>query len=150
MTNDLIARFAELLYAQLKPPTGDSWPSLGKPEQELWISGVREAGIVMAREVSYTITMQLDSPETIKKLMPVNTAPAAYQTIPAASVPVIPTSSSQTGKQPKTAKPNSREKDKAKLSGYTGSTCSNCLGIRMIRSGTCETCSDCGQTSGCS
>lgn len=34
--------------------------------------------------------------------------------------------------------------------GYSGDTCPQCQGTRMVRSGTCSTCQDCGGTSGCS
>lgn len=34
--------------------------------------------------------------------------------------------------------------------GFTGNTCSNCGGSRMLVAGHCEVCSDCGTTTGCS
>ncbi len=36
----------------------------------------------------------------------------------------------------------------AKAMGYTGSICSRCQGVRMVRVGTCERCDDCGETGG--
>lgn len=38
----------------------------------------------------------------------------------------------------------------ARAQGYTGNTCDQCGGGRMIRAGHCEACSDCGTTTGCS
>ncbi len=40
--------------------------------------------------------------------------------------------------------------EKAKLQGYTGTTCSACGSSKMKRNGSCELCLDCGGTSGCS
>lgn len=40
--------------------------------------------------------------------------------------------------------------EKAKLQGYTGTTCSGCGSSKMKRNGSCELCLDCGATSGCS
>jgi hypothetical protein len=34
-------------------------------------------------------------------------------------------------------------------SQFTGDTCVDCLGIRMIRTGVCSTCLDCGGSGGC-
>lgn len=33
--------------------------------------------------------------------------------------------------------------------GFTGNTCSKCLGTHMLQTGHCETCQDCGETSAC-
>jgi ribonucleoside-diphosphate reductase alpha chain len=45
-------------------------------------------------------------------------------------------------------KPYVAPKLTTKISGYTGSICSNCNSVRMRRTGTCEICEDCGQSSG--
>ena len=39
---------------------------------------------------------------------------------------------------------------KAKLSGYTGDSCSDCGHFTMVRNGTCLRCATCGATTGCS
>jgi hypothetical protein len=46
--------------------------------------------------------------------------------------------------------PTLTQAEYARNQGYTGDTCSNCLGMRMRRNGTCQLCEDCGQTTGCS
>jgi hypothetical protein len=46
--------------------------------------------------------------------------------------------------------PTLTQAEYARSQGYTGETCSNCLGMRMRRNGTCQLCDDCGQTTGCS
>lgn len=38
----------------------------------------------------------------------------------------------------------------ARARGYTGNTCSECQGMRMVLNGRCEKCEDCGATTGCS
>jgi hypothetical protein len=38
----------------------------------------------------------------------------------------------------------------AKLKGYTGDTCTECGGCRLVRNGYCQKCEDCGASTGCS
>lgn len=38
----------------------------------------------------------------------------------------------------------------ARAKGYSGATCAECQGMRMVTNGRCEKCEDCGATTGCS
>jgi ribonucleoside-diphosphate reductase alpha chain len=50
----------------------------------------------------------------------------------------------------KSIAPKADALSEARSKGYTGSSCSSCGSMSMIRSGTCEKCNDCGTTTGCS
>ena len=48
-------------------------------------------------------------------------------------------------------KPDSKDdRQRARLSGYTGDICSNCGSVQMRRNGSCQVCEGCGTTTGCS
>lgn len=38
----------------------------------------------------------------------------------------------------------------AREAGFTGSSCTHCGSLQMVRNGTCEKCTSCGETTGCS
>jgi ribonucleoside-diphosphate reductase alpha chain len=55
--------------------------------------------------------------------------------------------------QPERAKSSDSIADRraeARLRGYTGSSCTECGSMSMVRNGTCEKCENCGSTTGCS
>lgn len=41
------------------------------------------------------------------------------------------------------------QENKAMGAQYTGQSCGQCYGLRMVRTGTCTTCQDCGWNEGC-
>lgn len=72
--------------------------------------------------------------------------PAAYRQQPA-SISQLPTDGMLDSYQQPVAAPAPRARPA--YSGYTGSICDACGGLRMRRAGTCEVCDDCGHAGGC-
>jgi hypothetical protein len=76
-----------------------------------------------------------------------------------AGKPLLPTAPSPRSTAPNLAAtlvdgeigaPAARDRRTARLSGYTGDTCTNCFSLQMKRNGSCLVCEACGATTGCS
>lgn len=85
----------------------------------------------------------LACPEHARRVLTPTYPPAAYRQQPA-SVSQLPTVGTLDYQQPEPA-----AHARPTYSGYTGSICDACGGLRMRRAGTCEVCDDCGNAGGC-
>lgn len=81
---------------------------------------------------------------------PTAAAPTPIAPKPPAPVPAIAAAEPRVPRREPTISPTMTQTEMARVSGFTGDSCTGCGSFSMRRNGTCLLCTACGSTTGCS